>query len=232
MIQASDESAPRKIGKYLALIIIVLVSYFLAGKLGQATTAIRSGNIGPVWPAFGVALAAVLLFGYRIWPGIFIGVFLVDFLSPVPAVAALGQASGATLAAITGAFALRRIAGFESSFSRLRDALAMIVLGAFGSALISATIGVSVLYATHVEGYSGLGPAWLIYWLGDATGGLLVTPLILDGRQPVEDPQLGPRHGVCQPAASSYADNHRHFYRQCSGAGEAARNGFCRASDS
>ncbi len=55
----------------------------------------------------------------------------------------------------------------------------MIVMGAFGSALISATIGVSVLYATHVEGYSGLGPAWLIYWLGDATGGLLVTPLIL-----------------------------------------------------
>lgn len=179
MIKANDESAPRKIGKYLALIIIVLVSYFLAGKLGQATTAIRSGNIGPVWPAFGVALAAVLLFGYRVWPGIFIGVFLVDFLSPVPAVAALGQASGATLAAVAGAFALRRIAGFESSFSHLRDALAMIVLGAFGSALITATIGVFVLYATHVEGYSGLGPAWLIYWLGDATGGLLVTPLIL-----------------------------------------------------
>ena len=179
MIQASDESVPRKTGKYLALIIIVLVSYLLAGKLGQATTAIRSGNIGPVWPAFGVALAAVLLFGYRIWPGIFIGVFLVDVLSPVPIVTALGQASGSTLAAITGALFLRRIASFESSFSRLRDALAMIVLGAFGSALISATIGVSVLYATHVQGYSGLGPAWLIYWLGDATGGLLVTPLIL-----------------------------------------------------
>jgi PAS domain S-box-containing protein len=179
MIQASDEIAPRKIGKYLALIAIVLVSYFLAGKLGQATTAIRSGNIGPVWPAFGVALAAVLLYGYRIWPGIFIGVFLVDFLSPVPAVAALGQASGATLAAIAGAYFLRRIASFESSFSRLRDALGMIVIGAFGSALITATIGVSVLYATHVEGYSGLGSAWLIYWLGDATGGLLVTPLIL-----------------------------------------------------
>ncbi|HEY2170482.1 MAG TPA: MASE1 domain-containing protein [Candidatus Angelobacter sp.] len=179
MIQASDEIGPRKIGKYLALTLIVLVSYFLAGKLGQATTAIRSGNIGPVWPAFGVALAAVLLYGYRVWPGIFIGVFLVDFLSPVPVVAALGQASGATLAAITGAFFLRRIADFESSFSRLRDALGMIVLGAFGSALISATIGVSVLYATHVEGYSGLGPAWLIYWLGDATGGLLVTPLVL-----------------------------------------------------
>jgi PAS domain S-box-containing protein len=179
MIHASDESAPRKRAKYLALIAIVLLSYFLAGKVGQATIAIRSGNIGPVWPAFGVALGAVLLFGYRVWPGIFLGVFLVDFLSPVPVVAALGQASGATLAAIGGAFSLRRIASFESSFSHLRDALAMIVLGAFGSALISATIGVFVLYATRVEGYSGLGPAWLIYWLGDATGGLLVTPLIL-----------------------------------------------------
>jgi PAS domain S-box-containing protein len=179
MIQASDATVSRKIGKYLALVILVFVSYFLAGKLGQATTAIRSGNIGPVWPAFGVALAAVLLYGYRIWPGIFIGAFLIDFLSPVPFFAAVGQASGSALAAIVGAFSLRRLAGFESSFSRLRDALGMIVLGTFGSALISATIGVSVLYATHVEGYSGLGPAWLIYWLGDATGGLLVTPLIL-----------------------------------------------------
>ena len=179
IIRASDQVVPRKIGKYLALTLIVVASYFLAGKLGQATIAIRSGNIGPVWPAFGVALAAVLLCGYRVWPGIFIGVFLVDFLSPVPAVAALGQASGATLAAIMGAFFLRRIADFESSFSRLRDALGMIVLGAFGSALITATIGVSVLYATHGEGYSGLGPAWLIYWLGDATGGLLITPLVL-----------------------------------------------------
>jgi MASE1. len=84
MIHASDKVRPREIGRYLALLAIVLVSYFLAGKLGQVTTAIRSGNIGPVWPAFGVALAAVLLCGYRVWPGIFLGVFLVDFLSPVP----------------------------------------------------------------------------------------------------------------------------------------------------
>src|SRR5437588_12419145 len=126
---AADKVGPRKTGKYLALIALVLVSYFLAGKLGQVTTAIRSGNIGPVWPAFGVALAAVLLFGYRVWPGIFLGVFLADVLSPVPAVAALGQALGATLAAVGGAFSLRRVAGFESSFSHLRDALAMIVLG-------------------------------------------------------------------------------------------------------
>ena len=90
--------------------------------------------------------------------------------------AAVGQATGATLAALIGAFLLCRIVKFRPSLSRLRDALALIVLGAFGSALVSASIGVSVLYATHVQAYSGLGSAWLIYWLGDSTGVLLVTP--------------------------------------------------------
>ena len=181
MVQASGKVgvAPRALGKYLIQIALVFAAYFVAGKLGQTTTNIRSGNIGPVWPAYGTALAAVLLYGYRVWPGIAAGAFLLMFLSPVPHVAAVGQAAGATLAALTGAFLLRRIVRFDSSLSRMRDALGLIVLGAFGAAMVSASIGVAVLYATHVQAYSGLGPAWLIYWLGDATGGLLITPLAL-----------------------------------------------------
>jgi PAS domain S-box-containing protein len=93
--------------------------------------------------------------------------------------AALGQAAGATLAAFSGAFLLHRVAKFDKSLSRLRDALALVGLGALGSALVSASIGTSVLYATQVHAYSGLGSAWLIYWLGDATGVLLITPLVL-----------------------------------------------------
>lgn len=171
--------APRQVGKYLAQTTIVFAAYFVAGKLGQATSNIRSSNLGPVWPAYGVALAAVLLYGYRIWVGIAAAAFLVASLSPVSEVAAVGQATGATLAALIGVFFLCRIAKFRPSLSRLRDALALIVLGAFGSAIVSASIGVSVLYATHVQAYSGLGSAWLIYWLGDSTGVLLVTPLVL-----------------------------------------------------
>lgn len=176
MIQASDK---RNTKKYIAQIVFVFLAFLIAGKLGQAVTNIRSGNIGPVWPAYGVALAAILLYGYRVWLGIFVGAFLVAALSPVPFVAAVGQAAGSTLAAVCGAFLLHRIIRFQLSISRLRDALGLIVFGSFGSAIISATIGVSVLYATHVQAYSGLGPAWLIYWLGDSTGGLLVTPLAL-----------------------------------------------------
>jgi PAS domain S-box-containing protein len=93
--------------------------------------------------------------------------------------AAVGQAAGATVAALTGAFLLYHIARFDPSLSRLRDALALIVFGAMGSAIVSATVGVSVLYAARVQAYSGLRSAWLIYWLGDSTGVLLVTPLLL-----------------------------------------------------
>src|SRR5260370_13716203 len=171
--------APRQLAKYLAQTTIVFAAYFVAGRLGQATSNIRSSNLGPVWPAYGVALAAILLFGYRVWAGIAIAVFLGASLSPVPPVAAVGQAAGATLGALVGAFLLLRIAKFHPSLSRLRDALALIVLGALGSAIVSATIGVSVLYATHVQAYSGLSSAWLIYWLGDSTGVLLVAPLMM-----------------------------------------------------
>jgi PAS domain S-box-containing protein len=172
-------AAPRALRNYLWYVAIVFLAYLVAGKLGQATTHIRSSNLGPVWPAYGVAVAAVLLYGYRVWIGIAGAAFLVALLSPVAPVTAVGQAAGATVAALTGAFLLYRIARFDLSLSRLRDVLALIVFGALGSALVSATVGVSALYATHVRAYSGLGSAWLIYWLGDSTGVLLVTPLLL-----------------------------------------------------
>ena len=88
-------------------------------------------------------------------------------------------AAGTTLAALTGTFLLRRVVNFDPSLSRLRDALGLIVFGAFGSSVVSATVGASVLYTVHVQGWSGFGRAWLIYCLGDSMGVLLVTPLVL-----------------------------------------------------
>jgi PAS domain S-box-containing protein len=178
--QALDrvKASPPPIAKQLTQAAVVFAAYFIAGKLGQATTNIRSGNLGPVWPAFGIALAAILIFGYRVWYAIAASAFLVAFLSPVPALTAAGQAAGSTFAAVTGAFLLRRL-NFQRELARLQDALSLIVVGAFGSALVSACIGIAVLYATHMHSYTGLWPAWLIYWLGDSTGVLLVTPLVL-----------------------------------------------------
>ena len=180
MLQAEPLKNPQNQARnYFLRLLLVFAAYLLAGKLGQATSSIRSSNLGPVWPAYGVALAGVLLYGYRIWIAIAAAALLVALSSPVPHLAAAGQAAGATLAALTGAFLLRRFAQFRIALSRLRDALWLIVVGAAGSALVSASLGIAVLYLDHVQAYSGIGSSWLIYWLGDATGVLLVTPLAL-----------------------------------------------------
>ena len=98
--------------------------------------------------------------------------------SPVPLIAAAGQAIASTLAAFTGGYLLRRVS-FDRSLSRLRDALNLVVFGALVSPVVSASLGMLVLYAAGVVPYSGTCAAWLIYWLGDGTGVLLVTPLAL-----------------------------------------------------
>ncbi|HJS98852.1 MAG TPA: MASE1 domain-containing protein [Terriglobales bacterium] len=180
MLQAAKDpkAALESVLKYVLQLVIVCGTYFVAGRLGLATP-FTSGNVSPVWPASGIALAAILLWGYRVSPGIAIGAFLVNFWSPIPHHAAVGLAVGNTLAAVTGAFLLHQIPDFRPSLSRLRDVLGLIVFAAIGSTMVSASIGVAVLFATRVHPWSNVGTAWLMYWLGDGMGVLLVAPLAL-----------------------------------------------------
>jgi PAS domain S-box-containing protein len=179
MFPATDQTnaAMRVFRIYWIQVPVVFVAYLAAGKVGLSTP-FTSNNISPVWPASGVALTAVLLFGYRVWPGIAAAAFLVNW-GALPHVAAAGLACGNTLAALTGTSLLRRLANFDVSLSRLRDVLGLIAYAALGSTTVSASIGVAVLFATRAHPWSGAGSAWLIYWLGDAMGILLMTPLLL-----------------------------------------------------
>ena len=158
-------------------LLLVFVSYFVAGKIGLSTP-FTSNNISPVWPASGVALSAVLLLGYRIWPGIAAAALLVNWPS-IPHIAAVGLACGNTLSALTGAYLLRRRPGFDASLTHLRDVVQLISYAGLGSTMVSASVGVACLFATRVRPWSGAFSAWMIYWLGDAMGILLVAPLLL-----------------------------------------------------
>src|SRR5437763_5999589 len=77
---------------YLVQFTVFLVGYCIAGKLGQATTNIRSSNLGPVWPAYGIALAAFLVCGYRVWPAGGLVGFLFSFFCFVSILASKGRA--------------------------------------------------------------------------------------------------------------------------------------------
>src|SRR5216684_2308290 len=181
-LSASNDIAGKSVlpaaGKYVSQTALVGLAYFVAGRLGLAVP-YTSGNVSPVWPASGVALSALLLLGYRVWPGIALGALLVNLFSPIPHIAAAGLAVGNTLAALTGAFLLRRMPAFRLSLSRLIDVLQLIALGALASPLVSASIGVATLFASHVQPWSAMPRAWFIYWLGDAMGVLLIAPFVL-----------------------------------------------------
>jgi hypothetical protein len=105
---------------YLLELVLVLVACFLGGKVGLAIP-FTSGNVSPVWPPAGIAMAAMLVVGYRIWPAVAIAAFLVNFFTPIPHVAALGIAVGNTVGPLAGIWLLHRIPRFHPSLTRLRD---------------------------------------------------------------------------------------------------------------
>ena len=163
---------------YLGQVVAVAALYILAALAGLRLDAV-SGFASLVWPPTGIALAAVLLGGRRIWPGIFVGALVANLLSGAPSLAAAGIATGNTLEAIVGAYAVSRVTGFRLSLDGLRDVLALIVLAAGLATMISATIGVASLYAAGLVQQPKLAETWRTWWVGDAIGALLVAPAIL-----------------------------------------------------
>ncbi len=166
------------ISQYAARLATAAALYAVAGRVGL-TIPFTANNVSPIWPASGVALACLLLFGWQCWPAIAVASFLVNFFSPLPPLAALGLAVGNTSAALAGIFLLRRIPGFHPSLSRLRDVLGLIAFPAALASMISASFGSCVFALLGIKPWVSLGPTWLIYYLGDATGILLAAPLLL-----------------------------------------------------
>src|SRR6266567_8936058 len=119
----------------LLRLLLVFAFYLAAGKLGLSVP-FTSGNVSPIWPASGVALASVLLWGYEVWPAIALAAFFVNFFSPVPTLSCIGVAFGNTSSALVGGYLVRRFVNEKPSFERLRDVLGLMALGAAVAPLI------------------------------------------------------------------------------------------------
>jgi PAS domain S-box-containing protein len=136
-------------------------------------------QVSPVWPPTGIALAAVLLLGYRVWPGIWLGAFAANLGAHEPTGTAAGIALGNTLEALGGAWLLHRIGSARPALDRLREVLGLLGPAALIATAISATVGVASLCLGRVHPWSRYGELWWIWWLGDAIGVLVVTPVLL-----------------------------------------------------
>ena len=174
----SGRAAVRQWIGYLTAVLGLGAAYIVAARLGLMIDAV-AGFATLVWPATGIALAALLILGYRVWPGVFIGALVANVLTGAPPLVALGIAIGNTLEAVVGAYLLRRVAGFRPSLDGLPDVLGLIVLAAGLSTMISATIGVSSLYLGGIASLAQAGEAWRAWWLGDLIGDLVVAPVLI-----------------------------------------------------
>src|SRR6266404_2848935 len=168
---------PRKFPTLPAIGALALI-YLLAGKLALTCWASVNASASPIWPPAGIALAALLVLGYRVWPGIFIGAFAVNFWTTLNIFSSVGIASGNTLEAICGAWLINRFAGGAQTFDRPQNVFKF-ALAAAVSTTLAPTFGVTSLALRGFASWSNYWPVWATWWLGDAAGALVVAPLLL-----------------------------------------------------
>jgi diguanylate cyclase (GGDEF)-like protein/PAS domain S-box-containing protein len=158
--------------------LLLLLLYYIAGRAGLALAYINT-SASAVWAPTGIALAAMLVFGRRFWPSILLGAFLVNITTAGSLPASLLIAVGNTLEGMTGAWLVECYAGGRQTFDTVRNIVKFVLLGALAASMVSATVGVTALMLTGLANWAQYGPIWLTWWLGDASGAIIVTPALV-----------------------------------------------------
>lgn len=158
--------------------------YVIAGKASLEFAHINP-SASPFWPPTGIALAALVLFGTRLWPAVFAGAFLVNLTIVRPGLAvyvvvaqAAAIALGNTLEALAAAWLVGRFADGQRAFERVATTVRFAFFTGLAAA-ISASIGIAVLLACGLASWRIGGSVWFTWWMGDLVGAWTVAPLIL-----------------------------------------------------
>ena len=151
--------------------------YFLAGKLGLQLAFLHA-SASPVWPPAGVALGGLLVLGYRTWPAIFVGAFLVNVTTAGNLGTSLAIAAGNTLEGLCGAWLVNHFADGPCAFERSKNVFKF-AFAAVASALVSPSIGLTSLALAGFADWASYGTIWMTWWLGDATGDLIFAPIVI-----------------------------------------------------
>lgn len=156
--------------------------YFMAGRFGLSLK-LAHGNATPVWAPTGISLAALVLFGRELWPGVALGALLVNATTNVPVAVALAAAVGNTAAVLIAYSLVERPR--PRSFERLSEVVRLVVASLAGP-LVSASVGTLSLWATRTIPRPDAAFTWGVWWLGDSLGFLIVAPLLIAWARPSE----------------------------------------------
>jgi PAS domain S-box-containing protein len=166
------------VGMRVLIGLAVAAAYFAAAQVGFRLAFVAE-QITTVWAPTGIAIAALLLWGIRLWPAIWLGAFVANAGSEAPMWTAFVIASGNTLEAVAATWALRHARDFSGAFQRVRDVVAFVIVAAVVCTAIGATVGVMTLCAAAVQPWDRFAALWFDWWLGDALGAVIVAPAIL-----------------------------------------------------
>lgn len=167
---------PSYFSRHVLPILTLAFIYIISAKIGLML-AFEQANTSPVWPPTGVALAAIIFGGLRLWPGVFIGAFLVNFYVSGFFPLSLSIAVGNTLEAVVAGYLILRFSGSKPFTKTIETFVFILVL--FGATMISASIGVSSLFVAGVISQERFLLLWETWWVGDFVAGLIVTPFLL-----------------------------------------------------
>ena len=171
--------------KYLSTILLIITIaciYFLFGLLGLEL-AVPPSQAGSVWPPAGIALASILLYGTRVWPGIFIGNFCISAWAfgfdshSIPIY--MATATGGTVFAYIGSKLIKKYTSYPSDLIFDKDIVLFLLLGGPVSCLIPATVGITAMFLNGIITLNEIPLNWLTWWVGDTIGVLIFTPIML-----------------------------------------------------
>jgi diguanylate cyclase (GGDEF)-like protein len=164
--------------KDAALLTALTAVYFVAGKLGLKLASV-SASASAVWPCSGIALAAFLILGYRVWPAVLAGAFLVNLTTAGSLATSVGIATGDTLEGVAGCYLVSRFADGQHAFEKAQNVFKFALFAGVISTALSATLGVTTLALGGFANWSNYGAIWRTWWLGDGVGAVVVTPLLV-----------------------------------------------------
>ncbi len=179
----------RALGSWCLYSTLMAVGYFLAGRLGQLL-AVPPSYATAIWPASGIALAGLLLGGYRVGLGLFLGALMVNGWTPLSSATSVQEAMstllvptsisiGATAQALLGAFLIRRYVGFPNALIQDVTVLKFLMLGGPLACLVGASAGVATLTFVGAMEASQIALNWSTWWVGDVIGVIIFAPLML-----------------------------------------------------
>lgn len=162
---------------YLTKLLILAVVYVITARFGLEFATVH-GNVTFIWPPSGISLAAIILFGPRLWPGIAIGAFAINLYTGLSALTSFGIAAGNTMEALVAYYLIRYFLGQENPLQQVSSIFIFIFSGLMGC-IAAATFGLMSLYLGGYAEENMLPRIWTTWWLGDAAGILILTPFFL-----------------------------------------------------